>query len=156
MIRTATGFDRFAARQRQVLALTAQRVGMPYVWGGELDRPGTLGGRQPVGGFDCSGLVWRVFKLSGMPEGRRIRGRTAAQQAGEIPRRARIARAEVRPADLLFFGSARPWQRATERNTTHEGIALSDTWMLHASSAQGGVAALRIDARDFSWARRVL
>jgi hypothetical protein len=146
----------YTPEQRFVLRATAQRIGMPYVWGGELDRPGVLGERQPVGGYDCSGLVWRVFKLSGLPAGRRIRGRTAAQQAGEVPRSTRIARSGVRPGDLLFFGAGRIWQRATERRITHQGIALSDRWMLHSSSAQGGVSALPIDARRFSWARRVL
>jgi cell wall-associated NlpC family hydrolase len=132
---------------------------MPYIWGGETDGPGMAFGGQERGGYDCSGLVWRVFKLSGFSWGRQIRGRTAAAQAGEIARDARIQLDDVRPADLVFFGPGRFWQKATERRIVHEGIALSPDWMIH-SSAQGVyVSPLRLDtwrAKRFSWARRVL
>ena len=106
------------------------------------------------------GLVWRVFKLSGLARGAaQIRGRTAAAQAGEIRAVARIRLDDVRPADLVFFGPRRFWQKATERRIVHEGIALSPDWMIH-SSAQGVyVSPLRLDpwrAKRFSWARRVL
>jgi cell wall-associated NlpC family hydrolase len=55
---------------------------MPYVWGGTTDN--TADGLEH-GGYDCSGFAWRVYKLSGLPWGRQIRGRTAAEQGGEIP-----------------------------------------------------------------------
>jgi cell wall-associated NlpC family hydrolase len=149
---------RYTSTTRRVLARAVRLIGMPYVWGGELDSAsGALGG-QVHGGYDCSGLVWRVLKVSGEPAGSRIRGRTAAQQAAEIPRRARVRLQNVRPGDLLFFGTARFDSRATERNVTHEGIALSNGWMIH-SSAQGVfVSSLQDPARRaaFAWARRVL
>jgi cell wall-associated NlpC family hydrolase len=131
---------------------------MPYIWGGETDGAGSWFGGQEHGGYDCSGFVWRVFKLSGYSWGRQIRGRTAASQAGEIRRAARVPLADIRPADLLFFGPGRFWQRATERRITHEGIALSKDFMIHAS-AQGVYVSPLFDpwrAKRFSWARRVL
>jgi cell wall-associated NlpC family hydrolase len=150
---------RYSAAQKRVLRLAVAKIGMPYVWGGETDTASSFFGGQVHGGYDCSGLVWRVFKLSGFSWGRQIRGRTAAQQAGEIPRTARIRLADVQPADLLFFGPGRFWQKATERRIVHEGIALSATWAINSSGQGVYVLPLTVDARlgrEFSWARRVL
>jgi cell wall-associated NlpC family hydrolase len=149
---------RYSAAQTRVLRLAVSKIGMPYVWGGETDGAGSWFGGQEHGGYDCSGFVWRVFKLSGFSWGRQVRGRTAASQAGEIRRSARIRLAEVRPADLVFFGPGRFWQKATERRIVHEGIALSSDWMIHASD-QGVYVSPLFDpwrAKRFSWARRVL
>jgi cell wall-associated NlpC family hydrolase len=150
---------RYTAAQKRVLRLAVSRIGMPYIWGGETDGAGMGFGGQEHGGYDCSGFVWRVFKLSGFSWGRQLRGRTAASQAGEIARGARVRLDDVHPADLVFFGPGRFWQKATERRIVHEGIALSPDWMIH-SSAQGVyVSPVRLDAwraKRFSWARRVL
>jgi cell wall-associated NlpC family hydrolase len=143
---------RYGPRTRRALRIAVQRIGMPYVWGGVLDR---TGGWQGHGGYDCSGFAWRVFKLTGLA---RIGGRTAAQQAAEIPRSRRLSLAEVHPGDLLFFGTGRIWQKVTEKRIVHEGIALSPEWMIH-SSSQGVFVSPLFDTwrtREFSWARRVL
>lgn len=155
---SAFALPKYGPRARQALSLAVSKVGMPYVWGGETDAVSSFYGYQAHGGYDCSGFVWRVFKLSGNPAGRRIGGRTAAQMAGEIPRSQRIRLADVRPGDLLFFGSAGFRSRATEANVIHVGIALSPHWMIH-SSAQGVYVSSLDDSwrRDeFAWARRVL
>jgi cell wall-associated NlpC family hydrolase len=149
---------RYDVAQKRVLRQAVAKIGMPYIWGGETDGAGTWFGGQEHGGYDCSGFVWRVFKLSGLPYGRQIRGRTAAAQSAEIRRPARIRLADVQPADLLFFGPGRFWQKATEGRITHEGIALSTDFMIHAS-AQGVYVSPLFDewrANRFSWARRVL
>jgi cell wall-associated NlpC family hydrolase len=149
---------RYSAAQRRVLRLAVSKIGMPYIWGGETDGAGSWWGGQSHGGYDCSGFAWRVFKLSGFSWGTQIRGRTAAQQAGEIPRGQRIRAAEVQPGDLLFFGPGRFWQKATEHRIVHEGIALSAEWMIHASE-QGVYVSPLFEAwrvKEFSWARRVL
>jgi cell wall-associated NlpC family hydrolase len=148
----------YSPRVRAVLRAAVAKVGMPYVWGGETDRAGSWYGYQAHGGYDCSGLVWRVFKMTGNPAGAAIRGRTAAQMAGEIPRSARLRLADVQPGDLLFFGSAGFRSPATERGITHVGIALSADWMLHASSQGVYVSSLAESWRReaFAWARRVL
>jgi cell wall-associated NlpC family hydrolase len=148
----------YTAAERSALSLAVSKIGMPYVWGGETDDASNLYGPQVHGGYDCSGFVWRVFKLSGNPAGRAIGGRTAAQMAGEIPKSQRIAFSDVRPGDLLFFGTAHFNSKATEANVIHVGIALSPQWMIH-SSAQGVYISSLDDSwrqGEFAWARRVL
>jgi cell wall-associated NlpC family hydrolase len=141
--------------QRQALTIAASRIGYPYVWGGTTDD--TSDGLAH-GGFDCSGFVWRVFKVSGLSWGRAIRGRTAAQQAGEIPTRQRLRISQLRPGDLLFFGSAKFNSTATEGNVTHEGIYLGDNWVINSSSQ--GVYVLPLKGSwlgdSFTWGRRVI
>jgi cell wall-associated NlpC family hydrolase len=146
------------AAARRVLGLAVSKVGMPYVWGGESDTTSSAYGYQAHGGYDCSGLVWRVFKLSGDPLGARIRGRTAAQMAGEIPRSQRIRLADVRPGDLVFFGPAGFHSRATESGIVHVGIAISPHWMINSSSQGVFLASLDDSWRraEFAWARRVI
>jgi cell wall-associated NlpC family hydrolase len=143
---------------RRALRVAVSKIGMPYVWGGETDRASSRYGYQAHGGYDCSGFVWRVFKLSGQPAGAEIGGRTAAQMAGEIPRRARIRLDAVQPGDLLFFGPASFRSRATESSIVHTAIALSPHWAIQSSGQ--GVYVSSLDEgwlRDeFAWARRVL
>jgi cell wall-associated NlpC family hydrolase len=140
----------YSDAQKRVLHLAVSKIGMPYVWGGESDTTSSRYGPQAHGGYDCSGFVWRVFKLSGDPAGAQIGGRTAAQMAGEIPKRERIAFGAVAPADLLFFGPP--------SNIGHVGIALSGDFMIQSSGQGVNVAPLFESWRrgDFAWARRVL
>ncbi|HTW41759.1 MAG TPA: NlpC/P60 family protein [Solirubrobacteraceae bacterium] len=145
----------YDAAQLEVLRIAVSKVGMPYVWGGTTDN--TADGLE-YGGYDCSGFAWRVYKVSGLPWGRQIRGRTAAEQAGEIPKRARIQLPGVQGGDLLFFGSAHFNSTATASNVIHEAIALSDEWAINSSGQ--GVYVLPLTsgwlAQSFTWARRVL
>ena len=144
-----------SSNQRQALKIAVSRIGYPYVWGGTTDD--TSDGLAH-GGFDCSGFVWRVFKVSGLPWGRAIRGRTAAQQAGEIPRSQRLRSGQLRPGDLLFFGSAKFNSTATEANVIHEGIYLGDNWVIHSSDQ--GVYVLPLKGSwlgdQFAWGRRLI
>ena len=144
---SAFSLPSYSASARRALGLAVSKIGMPYVWGGETDgiSPG-----QAHGGYDCSGFVWRVFT----PQ--RIGGRTAAQMAGQIPKSRRIRLSDVRPGDLLFFGSAKFTSKATERNIVHVGIALSEHWMIHSSGQGVYVSSLDDEWRreEFAWARR--
>jgi cell wall-associated NlpC family hydrolase len=146
---------RYTSAQRQALQVAVSKIGMPYVWGGTTDN--TADGLEH-GGYDCSGFVWRVYKVSGLSWGKQILGRTAAEQAGEIPKSARIHLEDVQPGDLLFFGSAHFDSKATEANVIHEGLALSSEWAIHSSGQ--GVYVLPLTsgwlAQSFTWARRVL
>lgn len=146
---------RYDADQLEVLKIAVSKIGMPYVWGGTTD--GTEDGLEH-GGYDCSGFIWRVYKVSGLPWGAEILGRTAAEQAGEIPRSQRIRMDEVQPGDLLFFGSAHFNSKATESNVIHEGLALGNGWVIHSSGQ--GVYVLPLTEgwlyESFAWARRVL
>jgi cell wall-associated NlpC family hydrolase len=148
----------YTPAQRAALRIAIAKVGMPYIWGGETDGAGSWFGWQAHGGYDCSGLVWRVFKLGRQPAGARIHGRTAAAMAAEIPRSQRLHMDETKPGDLLFFGRARIWQRVTWSNVTHVGIALGNGFMVNSSSQGVTVAPLWEDWRvkGFSFARRVL
>jgi cell wall-associated NlpC family hydrolase len=130
------------AAQRRALRVAVSRIGMPYVWGGETDRA-SLG--QVRGGYDCSGFAWRVFRLAGLPGVRSIGGRTADDQAHEIPRRSRLDADRIRPADLLFFGH--------RGHADHEGIALADGFMIHASGQGVYVSPIR---DNLLWGRRVV
>jgi len=145
----------YTAAQLEVLRIAVSKIAMPYVWGGTTDN--TADGLE-YGGYDCSGFAWRVYKLSGLPWGRQILGRTAAEQAGEIPKSQRIHLRDVQPGDLLFFGSAKFDATATNANVIHEGIALSSQWAIHSSGQ--GVYVLPLSggwlAQSFVWARRVL
>jgi cell wall-associated NlpC family hydrolase len=141
--------------QIEVLRIAVAKIGMPYVWGGTTDD--TADGLEH-GGYDCSGFAWRVYKVSGLAWGAQILGRTAAEQGGEVPRSARIRPAAVAPGDLLFFGSAHFSSKATEADITHEGIALSSEWAIHASDQGVNVLPLKSGwlAQQLAWARRVL
>jgi len=144
-----------SADQLSALRIAVSRIGYPYVWGGTTDD--TSDGLAH-GGFDCSGFVWRVFKVSGLPWGRRIGGRTAAQMAQEIPHRDRLHDDQLRPGDLLFFGSAHFNSTATEANVIHAGIYLGDNWVIHSSGQGVYVLPLRGSwlGDQFTWGRRVL
>jgi cell wall-associated NlpC family hydrolase len=148
----------YTSAERAALRIAVSRIGMPYIWGGETDWAGSWYGWQAHGGYDCSGLVWRVFKLGGQPAGARIHGRTAAAMAAEIPRSQRLRMDETQPGDLLFYGSARIWQHVTWSNVTHVGIAMGNGWMINASVQGVTVAPLWEDWRmkRFSFGRRVL
>ncbi|MHB8531753.1 MAG: C40 family peptidase [Solirubrobacteraceae bacterium] len=151
----AFSLPHYSSNQLRVLRIAVSKIGMPYVWGGTTD--GTEDGLEH-GGYDCSGFVWRVYKLSGLTWGSAILGRTAAQQGGEIPKSQRVRLQEAQPADLLFFGTAHFTSTATEANVYHEGIALSSEWAIHSSSQ--GVYVLPLTsgwlAQQFAWARRLL
>jgi cell wall-associated NlpC family hydrolase len=152
---TAFALPQPSAAQRQALRIAVSRIGYPYVWGGTTDN--TADGLEH-GGFDCSGFAWRVYKVSGLPWGKAIRGRTAAEQAGEIPRSQRLQASQLEPGDLLFFGSAHLDSRATEKNVIHEGIYLGDNWVIHSSGQ--GVYVLPLSGSwlgsSFAWGRRVI
>jgi cell wall-associated NlpC family hydrolase len=158
---TAFALSPMSANQKRALRIAVSRIGYPYVYAGESDtaEPGSwIWGPQAHGGFDCSGFVWRVFKLSGLPWGNRIGGRTAAQMAQEIPHSQRLHVSQLRPGDLLFFGTAHFGSTATEQNVIHTGIYLGDNWVIHSSGQGVYVEPLQGSwlGDSFTWGRRVI
>jgi cell wall-associated NlpC family hydrolase len=150
-----------SANQRQALRIAVSRIGYPYVYAGESDTAESgswMWGPQAHGGFDCSGLVWRVFKLSGLPWGNKIGGRTAAQMAQELPHNQRLHVSQLRPGDLLFFGTAHWGSTATEQNVIHTGIYLGEDWVIHSSGQGVYVEPLQGSwlGDSFTWGRRVI
>jgi cell wall-associated NlpC family hydrolase len=83
-------------------------LGIPYLWGGTTPN-----------GFDCSGLIQRVFRLNGV-----LLPRDSDQQALFGAERPNPAPSELVPGHLLFFGKARD-------SITHVGLVLPDRTFLH-------------------------
>ena len=145
--------------QRRVLRVAVSFIGYPYVWGGTSESAQTPLGVATPGGFDCSGFVWRVFKLQSYVGGAELssvlRGRTTMAMSGEVAKSARIKLDELEPADVLFFGSRGPKSKPAQ--VDHTGIYLANGWFIHSSGY--GVAVARLDgwyASSFAWARRPL
>jgi cell wall-associated NlpC family hydrolase len=145
--------------QRRVLRVAVSFIGYPYVWGGTSEKAQTPLGLSTPGGFDCSGFVWRVFKLqsyAGAPQlSGVLRGRTTMAMSGEVAKSSRIGIDELEPADVIFFGSRGPKSRPAQ--VDHTGIYLGNGWFIHSSGY--GVALARLDgwyASSFAWARRPL
>ena len=145
--------------QRRILETAFGRIGFPYVWGGTSDGRQTLFGVRSRGGFDCSGFVWRVYRVPAYAGGealaRTVRGRTAAAMAGEAPKARRITFSKLAPGDLLFFGQGGP--RARPEQIDHAGIYAGNGWMIHSSRHGVALAKLEHWYRDrFAWGRRPL
>jgi hypothetical protein len=95
---------------REALTATGLRfLGIPYLWGGSTPK-----------GFDCSGLIQRIYRLHGV-----ILPRDSDMQAHFGQEKKVASLDDLAPADLLFFG------RAAQR-ITHVAMALSDRLFLHA------------------------
>jgi cell wall-associated NlpC family hydrolase len=150
---------RLSEWQRRVLARAVRFVGFAYVWGGTSERPHAPFGVPTRGGFDCSGFVWRVYKLerfAGAPQlARTLRGRTTYAMSGEMRRVDRIPVARLAPADVIFFGDRGPRSQPSE--VGHMGIYVGGGWFAH-SSGQGTtlVPLSGWDAESFAWGRRPL
>jgi cell wall-associated NlpC family hydrolase len=145
--------------QQAVLRRGLRFVGSPYVFAGTSERPQQLFGRRLPGGFDCSGFVWRVYKTEPYDGGAglsaTLRGRTSYDMSGEVPRSARIPRAELQPGDVVFFGARGTRSKPSE--VDHMGIYVADGWIVH-SSRFGTTLQPFVGWYEtrFAWARRPL
>ncbi len=145
--------------QRQILTTAVHYVGYPYVWGGTSPGPESDFGVQAAGGFDCSGFVWRVYKLtqySGAPRlSGVLRGRTTYQMSSEVPHRELVPAAQLQPADVMFFGARGPRSKPSE--VDHTALFLGNGWFIQSSGE--GVTLLPFDgwyAHSYAWGRRPL
>jgi hypothetical protein len=148
--------------QRDVLQTAVSLVGYPYVWGGTSELPqdpfGT--GKLVPGGFDCSGFVWRVYKLAvyagaeSLPA--TLKGRTTYAMSREVARTKRIPLAKLQPADVVFFGAHGPKSKPAEID--HVGVYLGGGWFVQSSEQGVALASLNSDwyAPRFAWGRRPL
>lgn len=111
--------ERFPPTGEALVEHAAGFLGLPYLWGGTSEK-----------GFDCSGLVQRIYGLHGirLPRDADPQSRTgrAVDPGGEWR--------GVRPGDLAFFAEP-PGDRVT-----HVGIMAGAGRMIHASTSRNGVA----------------
>lgn len=145
--------------QRQILDVAFSKIGMPYIWGGTSDGKETEFGVSSRGGYDCSGFVWRVYKLQSYADegtlASTLRGRTTYQMSVEVPRSNRIAFKKLQPADVLFFGSRGP--KSTGSQIYHTAIYVGNGWFIQSSDR--GVALAQLTGwykQKFAWGRRPL
>jgi len=145
--------------QKRILTTAARFIGYPYVWGGESESTKSPFGSQAHGGFDCSGFVWRIYKLEQYPGGGKLadvlEGRTTYALSGEVPAVRRIPLAKLEPADVVFFGAK--GSRSKPAQVDHMGIYLGSGWFIH--SSRYGVALAPLSGwyeKRFAWGRRPL
>jgi cell wall-associated NlpC family hydrolase len=152
-------FPHLTELQRAVLARALAFVGSPYVWAGTSENPQKLSGQVLPGGFDCSGFVWRVYKIERYPGApalsKVLRGRTTYAMSGEVARSARVARDALEPGDVVFFGDRGVNSKPAE--VGHTGIYVGNGWMVHSSRFGTTLTPMRdwYETR-FAWARRPL
>ena len=110
------------------IELAKRFLGLPYLWGG-----------RSSFGFDCSGFTQMLVRVRGlnMP-------RDADKQAAWSAL-ARVERKDLKPGDLLFFGSSL-------KNITHAGIYIGDGQFIQAATNGHPVVQIsRLD--DDLWTR---
>jgi cell wall-associated NlpC family hydrolase len=145
--------------QRQILNTAFSKIGMPYIWGGTSDNTETDFGVTARGGYDCSGFVWRVYKLQSYADegtlASMLRGRTTYTMSVEVPRSKRIAFKKLQPADVIFFGSRGPNSKGSQ--IFHTALYVGNGWFIQSSDR--GVALAQLSGwykQKFAWGRRPL
>jgi len=144
--------------QRRILTTAVSYIGYPYVWGGTSPTAEAPFGVEAPGGFDCSGFVWRVYKLTSYPGEQDLasvlRGRTTYVMSAEVPRSERIPASRLQPADTLFFGEG---PQSSPSNVDHMAIYLGNGWLIQSSDEGVTIAPFAgWYAQSFAWARRPL
>jgi gamma-D-glutamyl-L-lysine dipeptidyl-peptidase len=104
------------------IALARRFLGLPYTWGGTSSY-----------GYDCSGFTQMLMRQRGylMPRD----ARDQAVWTGLVP----VEETDVRPGDLLYFGSS-------EQRITHTGMYIGDRLFINATTHERPV--VRIDNLD--------
>lgn len=134
-----------AAEPQATAQSTAQTSGMvdrALSWLGVKYR---FGGQDEKKGFDCAGLVRRVFSTTvNLP-------RTAAEQFREG---CLVSRDELQPGDLVFF------KNTYKKGISHVGIYIGRGEFVHAASSRKAVSIDRLDSpyfeSRFAGGRRVM
>lgn len=156
---TSLAIPQLTEWQRRVLERAVRFVGYPYVWGGSSERSQAPFGTEVSGGFDCSGFVWRVYKLEPFDGGdglsATLEGRTTYVMSGEVSKELRIPFDQLQPADVVFFGDRGPGSKPGQ--VGHMGIYLGGGWFVHSSSRGTTIAPLEgWYSERFAWGRRPL
>lgn len=96
----------------RIVATAREQTGVGYQWGGT----------SPEKGFDCSGLVWWVFRQHGIGLPRTTRGQIRSGTG--------IGPSEVLPGDLVFF---------TLGSGLHAGVVTGAGTFVHSPKSGGRV-----------------
>jgi len=123
-----------AISSNNVIAYASNFLGTPYLWGGT--RPYVQG--DPTSGFDCSGFTQYVYAHFGI----RI-GRTTYDQINDG---VGVARSNLQPGDLVFFGANSPH---------HMGIYVGNGNYIHAPHTGDVIKISPVGRSDYMTARRV-
>lgn len=131
--------------QLQTVGYAFERLGCPYLYGGE---------RDSEGGFDCSGFVYNTLSIRmGYPM-----MRVADDQARD-DRYLYVPRGALEPGDALFF-----YDEANSDPSGyigHAGMYVGNGLFIHSGSSNGGVSIECLDNNDYwdthiAWGRRVV
>lgn len=109
----------FQAQGNEIVALARNELGIPYLYGGSSPR-----------GFDCSGLVYYVYAQAGIQVPRTANAQLYASHP--------VARADLRPGDLVFFEIAGDAQM-------HVGIYAGGGNFIHAPATGESVSYAQLD-----------
>lgn len=105
------------------------------------------GSANPNVGFDCSGLVYYLYRTHA---GITLNRNSAAQASNGY----QVSKSNLKPGDLLFFATA------GGRGISHVGIYIGNGQMVHASTPQTGVIQDNINSKyytdNFVTARRII
>lgn len=118
------------------LATARRFLGAPYTWGG-----------TTPWGFDCSGLVWRVFERHGV-----LLLRNSSEMCFRDPQLVPVRVEELAPGDLVFFGTAEKIDHVAF--WTGDGEVLQATQYGVPSTKETAFASERLAPR-FRYARRL-
>ena len=134
-----------SAEQSLAVRLGFERLGCPYLYGGET---------EAEGGFDCSGFVYNTLSIRlGYPM-----LRVADDQARDS-RYLYVARGALEPGDAVFFWGDPYGDPSCYIN--HAGMYVGNGLFIHSTGSNAGVSFDCLDNNDywgthFAWGRRVV
>ena len=151
----AYSLPRMTADQLTALRSAVSKIGYPYVYAAPPTTPPTA---WPMAALTARASCGACSRSRACPGAPRSAGAPRRRWRGEIPHHDRLRYHQLRPGDLLFFGSAHFNSTATEANVIHAGIYLGDNWVIHSSGQGVYVLPLRGSwlGDQLAWGRRVL
>lgn len=122
--------------QQELVDSAKQYIGLPYLWAG-----------VSAYGFDCSGLMYSVYKNHGI-----LIPRDSSIQATHGTA---VKRKDLQPGDLLFFA-----HNKGKGKVYHVGMYIGDDKMVHAPNSSKKVEVIKFDVgtykTNYAGARRYL
>ena len=123
---TGTGGSLASGKGAVAVAYAKKQLGKPYVWG-------AIGPNS----FDCSGLTLSAWRAAGVAIPRVSRAQSTGAGAA-------VAKADLRPGDLVFFYSP----------VSHVGIYVGNDTILHAPRPGKSVTYTSLSSMPYAGARR--